>query len=190
MELQELKQKWTMLNDRLSKSELYNKRVLMETIQGHNKTAYEQLSKQGIFNFLTTLFVPAFVVPLLHEKGIFHDTSFYLLEAICVLGVLMVACRLFITSKLNVVEAPRKQLKALVNYKRCYVYESIIGTPLAAFGICFTLYLEHMTSPLGIFFVALFFFTGLFCGWIGYRRHKSTMQEIERNLKELEGLSA
>ena len=169
MELQELKQKWTMLNDRLSKSELYNKRVLMETIQGHNKTAYEQLSKQGIFNFLTTLFVPAFVVPLLHEKGIFHDTSFYLLEAICVLGVLMVVCRLF---------------------KRCYVYESIIGTPLAAFGICFTLYLEHMTSPLGIFFVALGFFTGLFCGWIGYRRHKSTMQEIERNLKELEGLSA
>ena len=66
MELQELKQKWTMLNDRLSKSELYNKRVLMETIQGHNKTAYEQLSKQGIFNFLTTLFVPAFVVPLGH----------------------------------------------------------------------------------------------------------------------------
>ncbi len=202
MELQELKQKWTMLNDRLSKSELYNKRVLMETIQGHNKTAYEQLSKQGIFNFLTTLFVPAFVVPLLHEKGIFRDTSFYLLEAICVLGVLMVVCRLFITSKLNVVEAPGKQLKALVNYKRCYVYESIIGTPLAAFGICFTLYLEHMTSPLGIFFVALFFFTGgiffvalffftgLFCGWIGYRRHKSTMQEIERNIKELEGLSA
>ena len=45
-------------------------------------------------------------------------------------------------------------------------------------------------DALGIFFVALFFFTGLFCGWIGYRRHKSTMQEIERNLKELEGLSA
>ena len=31
MELQELKQKWTMLNDRLSKSEVYNKQVLMES---------------------------------------------------------------------------------------------------------------------------------------------------------------
>ena len=38
MELQELKQKWTMLNDRLSKSEVYNKQVLMETIKGHNKS--------------------------------------------------------------------------------------------------------------------------------------------------------
>ena len=190
MELQVLKQKWTMLNDRLSKSEVYNKRVLMETIKGHNKTAYEQLSKQGIFNFLTTLFVAAFIVPLLHEKGIFHDTTFYVLEAICVLGVLMVVCRLLITNKLNVVEAPSKQLKALVNYKRCFVYESVIGTPLAAFGSCITLYLEHVASPLGIFFVALGFFSGLFCGWIGWRRHKSTMQEIERNLTELEGLAA
>ena len=179
-----------MLNDRLSKSEVYNKRVLMETIQGRNKTAYEQLSRQGIFNLLTTLFVAAFVVPLLHQKEIFHEATFYVLEAVCVLGVLMVACRLFITSKLNVVEAPGKQLKALVNYKRCYVYESVIGLPLASFGICFTLYLEHVASPLGIFFVALGFFTGLFCGWIGWRRHKSTMQEIERNLAELEGLSA
>ena len=153
-----------MLNDRLSKSELYNKQVLMETIKGRNKTAYEQISRQCIFNFLTTMMVAAVIVP-------------------------MVVCRLFITSKLNVVEAPGKQLKALVNYKRCYVYESVIGLPLAAFGICFTLYLEHVASPLGIFFVALGFFSGLFCGWIGWRKHKSTMQEIEKNLAELEGLS-
>ena len=189
MELQELKQKWTMLNDRLSKSELYNKQVLMETIKGRNKTAYEQISRQCIFNFLTTMMVAAVIVPLLHQKGIFHDTTFYVLEAVCVLGVLMVACRFFITSKLNVVETPAKQLKALVNYKRCYVYESVIGLPLAAFGICFTLYLEHVASPLGIFFVALGFFSGLFCGWVGWRKHKSTMQEIEKNLAELEGLS-
>jgi hypothetical protein len=38
--------------------------------------------------------------------------------------------------------------------------------------------------------VALGFFTDLFCDWIGWRRHKSTMQEIERNLAELEGQSA
>ena len=179
-----------MLNDRLSKSEVYNKQVLMETIKGHNKSTYEQLSKQGIFNFLATLFVAAFVVPLLHEKGIFQDPSFYILEAVCVLGVLMVVCRLFLTSKLNVVEAPGKQLKALVNYKRCFVYESVIGTPLAAFGICITLYLEHVASPLGIFFVALGFFSGLFCGWIGWRRHKSTMQEVEKNLQELKELES
>jgi hypothetical protein len=47
-----------------------------------------------------------------------------------------------------------------------------------------------VASPLGIFFVALGFFSGLFCGWIGWRRHKSTMQEVEKNLQELKELES
>ena len=38
---------------------------------------------------------------------------------------------------------------------------------------------------LGIFFVALGFFTGLFCGWIGWRRHKSAMHEKRETLQNL-----
>ena len=90
MELQDLKQKWNMLDERLSKSEVYNKRALEEIIKGKNKTTYEKLYKSGIFNFFYTLFIAAVIVPLLHIKGIVHDTSFYILEAVCLLGVVMV----------------------------------------------------------------------------------------------------
>ena len=55
MELEDLKQKWNMLDERLSKSEVYNKRVLEEVIKGKNKTTYEKLQKQGMFNFFVTL---------------------------------------------------------------------------------------------------------------------------------------
>ena len=47
MELEDLKQKWNMLDERLSKSEVYNKRALEEVIKGKNKTTYEKLQKQG-----------------------------------------------------------------------------------------------------------------------------------------------
>ena len=74
MELQDLKQKWNMLDERLSKSEVYNKRALEEIIKGKNKTTYEKLYKSAIFNFFYTLFIAAAIVPLLHIKGIVHDT--------------------------------------------------------------------------------------------------------------------
>ena len=44
MELQDLKQKWNMLDERLSKSEVYNKRALEEIIKGKNKTTISKES--------------------------------------------------------------------------------------------------------------------------------------------------
>jgi len=90
MELEELKQKWNKFDEQLSKSEVYNRRMLQELLKGKNQTHYERMRKQALFNLFTTLFVPVVVIPLLHNKGIFHDTSFYLLEAVCLLGLLMV----------------------------------------------------------------------------------------------------
>ncbi len=185
MELEDLKQKWNKLDERLSQSEVYNRRMLQELLKGKNQTRYDQLRKQAVFNLFATLFIPLVVIPLLHMKGIFHDTSFYLLEAVCVLGLLMVCCRLILLSRFNVMSRVQDQLRALVNYKRGYVYETVIGLPLAFLGICLTLFFENTTSPMGIFFVALGFTCGLLCGWIGWKKHQQTMQEIESNLAEL-----
>lgn len=186
MELEELKQKWNKLDERLAQSEVYNRRMLQELLKGKNQTHYDHLRKQAIFNLLTTLFIPSVIIPLLHNKGIFHDTSFYILEAVCVLGLLMVGCRLILLSRFNVMNGVEEQLRALVNYKRDYIYKTVIGLPLAFLGICLTLYFENATSPIGIFFVALGFTCGVLCGWVGWKKHQHTMQEIEANLKELE----
>ena len=180
MELEELKKKWNKIDEQLSKSEVYNRRMLMELLKGKNQTHYDKLRKQAIFNLLATLFIPAVIIPMLHNKGIFHDTSFYILEAVCFLGLLMVGCRLILLSRFNVMNGVRAQLRALTNYKRGYIYETVIGLPLAFLGICLTLFFENTASPLGIFFVALGFGCGLICAWIGWKKHQQTMQEIER----------
>ena len=47
MELEELKQKWNKLDERLSKSEVYNERMLKEPLRGQNQTHYERLRRVG-----------------------------------------------------------------------------------------------------------------------------------------------
>jgi hypothetical protein len=138
-----------------------------------------------LLNFFYTLFIAAAIIPLLHNKGIFHETSFYILEAVCLLGVVMVICRVAVLSRFNVMKTPAEQLSNLVNYKRCYIYESVIGVPLAVFGIGATLYFEHTATPLGLFFVSLGVLAGASCAYFGWKKHKNTMSEIEQNLAEL-----
>lgn len=183
-------EEWNKFDEKLSQSEVYNKRVLKEMLKGKNQTHYDHLRKQAIFNLFSTLFIPTVVIPLLHMKGIFHDTSFYLLEAVCVLGLLMVICRLILLSRFNVLNSIQDQLRALVNYKRGYIYEMGFGMPLAVIGISLTLYFENATSPIGLFFVALGVIAGASCGWIGWTKHKQTMQSIESNLTELKEFEA
>lgn len=186
MELEELKQKWNLLDERLSKSEVYNQRMLHEMLKNNTQTIYERLRRQGVFNLMTTAFVAAVVIPLLRMKGIYrHETTFLLLEAVCTLGVLMVAFRLLILARFNVTNSPERQLQNVVRYKRCYLGESLIGTPIAILTILATLYIEGWRSLDGIYFVLLGTAIGLFCGWVGWQKHRSTMQEIEQNLAEL-----
>lgn len=185
MELEELKQKWNRIDKSLSKSEVFNRRVLEETIRGKNQTTYESLRKQAIYSLVVSLGITAGLIPLLHIKGIFHDASFYVLEALCVLGILMVVCRLMLLSRFNVMKAPVEQLHALANYKREYVLEHVLGFPFALLGICTTLYLEQSASAHGYFFIALFVIVAAVCGWSGWTKHRNTMQEVERHLAEL-----
>lgn len=97
----------------------------------------------------------------------------------------MVICRLAVLSRFNVMKTPAEQLSNLVNYKRCYFYGSVIGVPLAVFGICVTVFYEHTASPLGLFFVSLGVLAGASCAYFGWKKHKNTMVEIEQNLEEL-----
>lgn len=185
MDLQELKQKWNILDERLSTSDVYNQPMLTEIVRRKNKTSYKEIRNGGLINLFTALFFAAVLVPIMHVKGICHDTSFYILEGVCLLCVLMAVCRLWIISRFNVLKSPQHQLHNLINYKRCYAYETVLGIPLAGSGIFLSICLENVATPTGYFFIALGILMGISCGWMGWIKHKTTMQRIERNLEEL-----
>ena len=185
MELQDLKQKWNILDERLAQNEILSKRALQESICGKNKTMYENVQKGVRGNLIGAALIALLLIPSLHNKGIFHDVDFYIMEGVCVLAVIMILCRMFVASRFDVTSTLQHQLKNLVNYNRCVVFENVIGTPLAIIAICVTLYIEHTATAWGAIFVVLGAVAGAFSAWYGWKKHKSTIQEIEKNLAEL-----
>ena len=85
----------------------------------------------------------------------------------------------------NVMKTPTEQLCNLINYKRCYFFESVVGVPLGVLGIFATDYFEHTTFSFGLFFDLLGVIAGVSCAYFGYLKHKTTMLEISQNLTEL-----
>ena len=123
-------------------------------------------------------------------KGIYgHESTFWILEAVCVLGLLMVICRQGILSRLNVTSDPATQLHNVMIYKRFYVYEIVIGAPLAVLAIAATLFIENTSSPVGYVAIALGVISAAGASWFGWQKHKSTMQEIEQNMADLKELA-
>ena len=186
MELEELKQKWTALNEGLSRSEVYNKKVLTELVKGRTQTTYDKLRKGAYFNLIVTFGIAAVLIPLLRAKGIYgHESTFWILEAVCVLGLLMVICRQGILSRLNVTSDPATQLHNVMIYKRFCVYGARIGAPLAVLAIAATLFIENTSSPVGYVALVLGVIGAAGASWFGWQKHKSTVQEIEQNMADL-----
>lgn len=188
MELDELKQKWNALDERLSKSEVYNQRMLQEMLKNKNKTAYSQLQGRGIYGLIVTLLVATVVLPLCNINGVLNMTELYILESICLLGIAMEIPRLVILSRFDVTKNPQEQLRNLVNYKRCYLYEVVIGGPLVCVGVLSTLFIKEATSSHGIIYVLCSLVAGGVCCWLGWKKHQSTAAEIKQNLDELNEL--
>lgn len=186
MELEELKQKWETLDRELTHREIYDKKILTELIRTRTDTLCDKLRKGAIYSLVVTLGIALVLVPLLRMKGIYgHEATFWMLEAVCVLGLAMAAVRLVILSRFDPLSDPGLQLGNLVRYKRWRVYEMAIGAPLAIFAIVAALALDGVGSPLGVAGLVLGVVLGLASGWIGWKRHRITVQETERNLTEL-----
>lgn len=184
MDLQELKEKWNVLDERLSTSEVYNKRVLQELVRGRVRTGYQRMLQGGVWNLAVTFVIVAVLVPLLYLQGVYGQVAtVWTLEAVGGLGILMAAWRLTVLARFDAVAPPERQLQNLVSYKRCRYYEMVVGVPLAVLGIAVALLLENNAVPvLGYVFITLGVSVGAVCGW---QRHRGMMREIGQSLAEL-----
>ena len=68
MELEELRQKWEKIDERLAKSEVYNRRMLQELLKGKNQTHYEQVRKQAVFSCTVRRQSPLKTVIMIRRK--------------------------------------------------------------------------------------------------------------------------
>lgn len=191
MELAELKQKWNSLDEGLSRTEVYNKKVLMELIKGKTQTMYDRFRKSSVFGLFATAGIAVGLIPLHHSVGIYkHEATFWLLEAVCMMGLLMLVGRMVILSRFDILSSPTGQLRNLIRYKRCLFWDGVIGVSLAVAGIAGALLLEAWASLTGLTLVLLTALIAVFCAWFNWQKHKGMIREVEQSLGELKEFEA
>ena len=187
MDLQELKQTWSVLNERLAASEVYNKRMLYEAIRDRNKAAYDLFHRKVFRDILTTIVAIVLMTILWKRTSQLHFAAYCIVMACFSLQLLLLSGRGFILSRLNAGCSVQEQLRYITRYHQWCVGECVIGFPIGLFGLFLGLYIEWSARVTGvsIFFVFLFLAIGLAYGWYEWNRHQATISEIRQNLAEL-----
>lgn len=188
MELEELKTSWNILNERLEKSEMLNKRIIKEMITGRTQSAYERLFRYDLCGLILS-FLICLLFPILTFTGqlVLKPLSFAVLEGCVAIGFLM---QVFFMSVLVKFDLEKKKLCELARlaytYKLWMKRNHVFGTGIAMCGIIAFLIIEQKNLVAGWevrMAVAL-----LFCFIIAFfqiRFYLKNIRAIEKGLEEL-----
>ncbi|MBQ6210183.1 MAG: hypothetical protein IJK42_10500 [Prevotella sp.] len=197
MELDDLKTSWNALDKRLAETEIVNMRMVKEMVSQKTKSAFNGIVGHNLYNFVVSLVIMGFVFPYVWMHTHISTTSFVIVEAVILIGLIPVVRKLLLLSKFDVDGKNVSELHRLVlKYKKvCHddPYWTIAGVTLGFVGfyiseLGFNTAVDYGFSNrvwivvgLTLLTFALAFVIGL---WLR-RRHAQQMQEIERGLEEL-----
>ena len=197
MELDDLKTSWNALDKRLAEKEIVNMRMVKELVSQKTKSAFNGIVGHNLYNFIVTLVIMGFVFPYVWMHTPISTTSFAIVEAVMIVGLVPIVKKLLLLSKFDVDGKNVSELSRLVlNYKKaCHddPYWTITGVTLGFVGfyiseLGFNTAIDYGFSNRVWVVVGLTLLTFALAFVIGLwqrRRHAQQMQEIERGLEEL-----
>lgn len=197
MELNELKNSWNVMNERLEKSEVVNLRMVKEMIAGKTKTAFNGIFNINLYNFVVTFVIIAMVFPWVYMNTPISTTSFVIVEVAMVIGMLPMAWKIVLLSRFDVDGKTSRELcSLLLRYKQVCHQENLWTTAVVAlamvgFYISEFLFNEQAGYAFGsrLWLVAgmtlLTFAVAFVIGLWQRRRHATQMREVENGLLEL-----
>ena len=197
MELDDLKTSWNALDKRLAEKEIVNMRMVKELVSQKTKSAFNGIVGHNLYNFIVTLVIMGFVFPYVWMHTPISTTSFAIVEAVMIVGLVPIVKKLLLLSKFDVDGKNVSELSRLVlNYKKaCHddPYWTITGVTLGFVGfyiseLGFNTAIDYGFSNRVWIVVGLTLLTFALAFVIGLwqrRHHTQQMQEIERGLKEL-----
>ena len=197
MELDDLKTSWNALDKLLAETEIVNMRMVKEMVSQKTKSAFNGIVGHNLYNFVVSLVIMGFVFPYVLMHTPISTTSFAIVEAVMLIGLIPVVRKLLLLSQFNVDGKNVSELSRLVlKYKKaCHddPYWTIIGVTLGFVGfyiseLGFNTAVDYGFSNRLWVVVGLTLLTFALAFVIGLwqrRRHAQQMQEIERGLEEL-----
>ena len=150
MNLDEMKNSWNVLNERLEQNEILNKRIIEEMVASKTKSAYDSIYNQELRGLYIILLCGLIVLPVNRFLGInMKLSSFILLETVMFLALLFQLAILYSLSKFKLNYMKVNELtRTVLKYRRFYSYNKKYGTILGLGSvIVFMISESKITNP-------------------------------------------
>lgn len=192
-----MKASWNALDKRLEESEIVNIRMVKEMIAQKTKSAYDRILGLNIYNLVVNLLIIGAVFPFVYTHTPISTTSFVIIEAAMIIGLVPIVWKLLLLSKFDLEGKKCNELRGLMlQYKKVYHSEYLWGISLVCLAMV-AFYISELgfnkeagyvlgTRLLLVLGLSLLTFAlGYVIATIQRRRHATQMKEIERGLEEL-----
>lgn len=188
MNLDEMKNSWNVLNERLEQNEILNKRIIEEMVASKTKSAYDSIYNQELRGLYIILLCGLIVLPVNRFLGInMKLSSFILLEAVMFLALLFQLVILYSLSKFKLNYMKVNELtRTVLKYRRFYSYNKKYGTILGLGSvIVFMISESKITNPYAFVPVLTVMIVGCVYSYTKIKQHEQRIKEVEQGLAEL-----
>lgn len=188
MNLDEMKNSWNVLNERLEQNEILNKRIIEEMVASKTKSAYDSIYNQELRGLYIILLCGLIVLPVNRFLGInMKLSSFILLETVMFLVLLFQLVILYSLSKFKLNYMKVNELtRTVLKYRRFYSYNKKYGTILGLGSvIVFMISESKITNPYAFVPVLAVMIVGCIYSYTKMKQHEQKIKEVEQGLAEL-----
>lgn len=188
MNLDEMKNSWNVLNERLEQNEILNKRIIEEMVASKTKSAYDSIYNQELRGLYIILLCGLIVLPVNRFLGInMKLSSFILLETVMFLALLFQLVILYSLSKFKLNYMKVNELtRTVLKYRRFYSYNKKYGTILGLGSvIVFMISESKITNPYAFVPVLAVMIVGCIYSYTKMKQHEQKIKEVEQGLAEL-----
>ena len=188
MNLDEMKNSWNVLNERLEQNEILNKRIIEEMVASKTKSAYDCIYNQELRGLYIILLIALIVLPVNRFLGInMKLSSFILLETVMFLALLFQLAILYSLSKFKLNYMKVNELtRTVLKYRKFYSYNKKYGTILGLGSVIVFMILEsRLTNPYAFLPVLAVMIVGCIYSYTKMKQHEQKIKEVEQGLAEL-----
>lgn len=191
MELEEMKNAWLALNEKLEAKEKLSDRLIKEMYQTKVKKSISRLLGYEYFGVVICLFVfPLIAWKLSQMSGLFIRIvliywAVYVV-ALFVWQIVKIRC----LGKIEILNSIKDNLFLISNYQKMISKEKLYSSLLAAIGVVLimSLFLEISSLWKWAFLISLLLFVTLASIWQYKRFYAGNIRSIQRNLNDLKDM--
>lgn len=187
MELEELKNSWKEMSERLDQKEILEKKLIRETITSRVHNIMDKNQEQSNRTTILYLLIAFGLMPFLYYKGVMSLASIIVIDAfvLAALGISLYI-RSFVTH-IDLSKPVKDMSRRILCYKKMNKMNNYVQCVLA-FGIVISYYLINNASMIVYLLFLVTLLIMAYPGYLQWKRHNMDIAQLEDDIKKLEEL--